>query len=77
MKDTGRTNFITGEAILQYEEHDIDFWDKPFDELSDEEIVKFLSFQGIGFFSRSGEFSNVDKVKSLYEYFSLKNTMEL
>lgn len=73
MKPTGRFNQFTGEEIMQAEEHDITFWHKKWDELSDNERAGFISFLGLQFLG----VSNKEYVRGWWEYYSKKNTMDL
>ena len=54
MKDTGRKNPITGEAIMQAERHDVP-WRKTWEELSDVEKCHFLSYMKFGFLNKEVE----------------------
>jgi len=69
MKPTGRFNPFTGEEFLKVEEQDIDFWEKKWEELSDEQKVMFLSFIDAKFLGKQNE----EHVKARYNYFKLKN----
>lgn len=72
MKPTGRFNPF-GDEIMEIEEHDILFWDKAWEELTDHEKADYLSFKGIPFLATKGEFANEEIVKALYYSDSYKN----
>jgi len=69
MKKTGKINPITGEEILKAEEHDIDFWDVKWEELSIEQKATFCSFIGALFLGKQNE----EHIRARYNYFKLKN----
>ena len=73
MKPTGKTNPITGDEILQAEEHDINFWETKWQDLTIEQKATFCSFIGAQFLGKQNE----AHVKARYGYFRLKNTVDL
>lgn len=73
MKPTGRINPITGEEILRVEEHDIDFWETPWEELTLEQKSMICSLWGIGFLCDLNEY----QVRQLFEYGQEKQNGEL
>ena len=73
MKPTGKINIITGEEILRAEEHDIDFWETNWDDLSLKQKAMFCSFVGADYLGKQ----NNDALRDRYEYYVVKNTMEL
>lgn len=73
MKPTGKTNPITGVEIFQAEEHDIMFWETKWEDLTIEQKAMFCSFIGAQFLGEQNE----KHVRARYNYFKLKNTIEL
>jgi hypothetical protein len=73
MIKTGKINQITGDEILQIEESDIDFWDTNWEELTLEQKADICSLIKAPFLGKQNE----DAIKGWYEYYKLKNTMEL
>ncbi len=69
MKKTGRINPITQEEVLQAELSDIDFWETPWNDLTDFQKCTYLSYKEIGFL---GDL-NRDMVMALYYSDSHKN----
>lgn len=69
MKKTGRINPITGNEILQAEEHDINWQPLEWDELPLTEQVTFLSFMKFPFLSDD----NKQQVIDWYNYYRDKN----
>jgi pterin-4a-carbinolamine dehydratase len=76
MISTGKKNPL-GDEIMQVEESDINFWDKNWDNLTFEQKITFCSFMQAPFFATEGEFKNDHIIKDRYEYFQLKNMIEL
>lgn len=73
MKPTGKINPLTGNEILRAEESDIDFWDTKWDDLLIDEKAMFCSFIRADYLGKQ----NNDALRDRYEYYALKNTMEL
>jgi len=73
MKPTGRLNPLTKEEILQIEESDINFWDTKWEDLNINQKAEFCSLMKIDFLCKDTEY----RVKSMYEYFQMKNSIEL
>lgn len=69
MKATGRFNKITGQEIMEIEEHDIIWTEKEFHELSDNDKADFLSFIKVKFLSDH----NNSQVAKYYNYYRDKN----
>ena len=76
MKPTGKKNPM-GDEILRVEESDIDFWNKCWEDLTLDEKATFCSFIGAGYLAVKGEFKNDHIIKDQYEYYQLKNTLDL
>jgi hypothetical protein len=77
MKLTGKLNPITKEEIFRVNEQDINFWNKNWDDLTLDEKATFCSFIEAPFLATKGEFKNDHIIKDRYEYFQMKNIMEL
>ena len=77
MIKTGHYNSITGEEITKIEESDITFWDIDWDDLTRDQQAMFCSFCGFTYLALVGQWANGHIIKDRYEYFQLKNTMEL
>jgi hypothetical protein len=69
MKSTGRINPFTGKEIMQIEEHDINFWHKDWNDLTDSQKVDYLSYRGIQILADA----NRATVEALYYSDSHKN----
>lgn len=63
MIHTGKINPISGEEILQFEESDITFWEKDWEELTLDQKADFCSLIKTPFLATSGEFNNEDIIK--------------
>jgi hypothetical protein len=73
MKPTGRINPLTKEEILQIEESDINFWDTKWEDLNINQKAEFCSLMKVDFLNKDNE----HRLKRMYEYFQMKNTIEL
>lgn len=73
MKPTGRLNPLTKEEILQIEESDINFWDTKWEDLNINQKAEFCSLMKADFLNKDNE----HRLKSMYEYFQMKNAIEL
>lgn len=73
MKNTGRINPITKTPIYQKEEHDINWRECGFSDLSLDEQADILSLIGLTYLS----YENKEHVIGMYEYYRDKNLMEL
>lgn len=69
MKPTGRHHPITGKEIMQLEEHDIDFWDKDWEQLSYNEQANYLNYKNIKYLAAN----NKGTVMALYYSDAAKN----
>lgn len=72
MKSTGKFNPITGDEIFRAEEHDIDFWDVKWEDLTDKQKVTFLSFIDAKFLGAQNE----AHIKARFNYFALRKFAE-
>lgn len=73
MISTGKINQFTGEEIMQVEEHDINWRDVEFEDLTDNEKGDFLSFIKAPFYGKQ----NKEEVSFWWDYYKTKNLMEL
>lgn len=65
---TGKFNTITGQEIIQIEEHDFD-WNKNWNELTLDEKANFCSFIKQSFLTKSIEHKIIEK----YNFYQSKN----
>lgn len=72
MIPTGKYHPTLGHELMQLEEHDINWTERPWEGLSFDEQADFLNFAGIGFMCAEIK----DEVVRLYQYYQKKNLGE-